>query len=139
MNDSLGHMLLVFAIYVLAVARLTRLINFDIVLDPMRLWIAGRAATAKQASSDAAIAEQNPAATAAIQRMARWNTLASFLSCPWCVGFWISLAGAAVPVGLVHWQWWCVIPVALACSHLVGIGAALSEDEGFELSPPLTI
>ncbi|WP_409428384.1 DUF1360 domain-containing protein [Mycobacterium sp. SMC-11] len=134
MNDSFGHTLLILAIYVLAVARLTRLINFDIVLDPLRMWISGRAATAKQASNDASVAEQKVAADTAIRRMIRWNTLASFLSCPWCVGFWISLAGAAVPVRLLGWQWWCVIPVAFACSHLVGVGASLSEDEDFELA-----
>jgi len=133
MNTSLGHTILILALYVLAAARVTRLINFDTVLDPLRLWIARRAQTAKRAQDEASVAGQRVAAASAGRRMGRWNTLASFLGCPWCVGFWISVGGAFVAVWLVQWQWWCVAPVALACSHLVGVMAPLSSDEDIEI------
>lgn len=133
MNYSLGNTTLILIIYVLAVARVTRLINFDTVGDPLRLWIARRAATAKRAGDQAAVAGQTVASAVASRREARWNTLAAFLGCPWCVGFWVALGGAFVAVWLVSWQWWCVIPVALAGSHLVGVMAPLASDEDIEI------
>lgn len=93
---------LVLGVYVLAVARLTRLINFDTVLDRPRMYYASK-----------------------VRHRRTW---VYFITCPWCVGLWISLAGAALVVHYLAWSWWWLLPLALACSHLVGIAAPLSAD-----------
>ncbi|OHU29032.1 DUF1360 domain-containing protein [Mycobacteroides chelonae] len=129
MNLGLGHAILILVIYVLAVMRLVRLINYDTVLDPLRLWIARRASTAQTASKEAFLAEQPVIAQAHARRMGRWNVLAYFLGCPWCVGFWLSLATGVLPVRIIGWPWWAFAPVALACSYLVGLVAPVSADE----------
>jgi hypothetical protein len=104
---GLGYAILVLTIYVLAVARVTRLINYDAVLDRPR---------------------------AAVVRFVRGNpTVVYFLTCPWCVGMWVALASAVLPVRLIGWPWWALLPVALACSHLVGLAAPLSADDDIEI------
>ncbi|MEU9805441.1 DUF1360 domain-containing protein [Mycobacterium sp. NPDC050853] len=128
MNTGLGLTVLILIIYVLAVMRLVRLINYDTILDPLRLWIAHRANTARIASDEAQTAGHPITARAHSRRMGRWNVLADFLGCPWCVGFWLSLAAAVVPVHVIGWPWWSVFGVALACSYLVGLVAPLSAD-----------
>lgn len=130
---SLGHIILILVIYVLAVARVTRLVNFDAVLDRLRLWIGRRAVVAQGAADEASAAGQMVLAASAGKRAARWNTVTYFLGCPWCVGFWVSLAGAPFAVGIIGWQWGCVVPVALAGSQLVGMLAGLSVDETVEI------
>lgn len=103
MTVSLGSAVLILAIYVLAVARLTRLINFDAVLDRPR---------------------------AAVVRFVRGNpTVVYFVTCPWCVGMWLAVGFALVPVRLIGWPWWAFIPVGLACSMLIGVAAPLSADD----------
>ena len=129
MNISLGYASLVLVLYVLAVMRLVRLVNYDTVLDPLRLLIARRASTARIASDEAYAAGQPIAGAAHSRRRARWNTLAYFLECPWCVGFWLSLATAVVPVLIIGWPWWAVVGVAFACSQLVGMLAPLSAED----------
>lgn len=112
--------LLVLVIYVLAVARITRLINADTVFDRIRLIPARAARSALLAGDD--------------KSRARWDTVVYFLECPWCVGMWISLATAIVPVLMLHWAWWTFLPLALAASHLVGVFsfAADTEEMGIE-------
>ena len=94
-------------IYVLAVARLTRLVNADIILDPLRVAVARRYGTD--------------------------STLSYFLGCPWCVGLWLSLLLAIPVVAFLGWSWWTLIPVGLACSHLVGLLAPLASDEDIDI------
>ncbi|ART68195.1 hypothetical protein BTO20_06000 [Mycobacterium dioxanotrophicus] len=133
MSHDLGVTILILIVYVLAVMRLVRLVNFDTVLDPLRIRIARRAQTAKSAGEEAEVNMQPIAAELHLRTMARWNTLAYFIGCPWCVGFWLSLATAIVPVVLVGWPWWAAFGVALATSHLVGLAAPLSADEDIEI------
>lgn len=103
MTVGLGYAILVLTIYVLAVARLTRLINFDAVLDRPRT---------------------------AVVRFVRGNpTVVYFVTCPWCVGMWVAVGTAIVPVMLIGWPAWALLPVGLACSHLVGLLAPLSADD----------
>ncbi|WP_100458947.1 DUF1360 domain-containing protein [Mycobacteroides abscessus] len=129
MNTGLGLTVLIFIIYVLAVMRLVRLINYDTILDPVRLWIAHRANLAMIAADEARTAGHPVTAQSHTRRMARWNLLAEFLGCPWCVGFWLALAAAVAPVHIIGWPWWAVFGVALACSYVVGLAAPLTADE----------
>jgi hypothetical protein len=99
--------MLILAIYVLTVARLTRLVNADIILDPLRVVVARRY------GSD--------------------STASYFLGCPWCVGLWLSLLLAIPVIAILAWPWWALIPVGLACSHIVGLLAPLASDEDIDI------
>lgn len=132
---TLGYVILVLALYVLAVMRVVRLLNHDTVLDGARAWVATRAATANAAAAEANAANHTTLGDAHQARAARWNTLIYWASCPWCVGFWVCVASAFLPVWIVGWPWWALFPVGFATSHLVGVAADLSapDDEiGFE-------
>jgi hypothetical protein len=114
---SLGHTILILIIYVLAVMRVTRLINADTVLDPPRLAIARRGRDYESSPTE----------------RKRWTTALYFVQCPWCVGFWLCLASAYLPVHLVGWPWWALFPVALAASHLVGVFAFAADTEEIDV------
>ena len=103
---SLAYFVLPLVIYVLAVMRLTKLINSDIILDPIRIRIA--------------------------RRFGPNSTLVYVLNCPWCVGMWIALAGAIPTVWVLGLAWLWVIPLGLACSQLVGMFAPLYTDDDIE-------
>lgn len=133
MNHSLGTIVLILVVYVLAVARITRLINYDKITDQLRLWPARQAAKAKAAADEAADAGQVTTEELLRRTQERWFIVLEFLGCPWCVGWWISLASAVVPVQLIGWPWWSVFGVALAASHLVGISDPLAADEDIEI------
>lgn len=135
MNHSLGLTILILIVYVLAVMRLVRLVNYDTVLDPLRLAVERRVVTARTIADQTELrADENDAVAKHFRRrQAQWATLAYFLGCPWCVGFWLSLATAIVPVLILGWPWWALFGVALATSHLVGIAAPLSADEDIEI------
>lgn len=94
---------IVLAIYVLAVMRLTRLINFDRVLDWFR--------------------------TAVVKVFGTHSEVVVFLGCPWCVGMWLSLAGAPAATASLGWPLWSAIPVGLACSQIIGMAAPLYADD----------
>ncbi|NOR03686.1 DUF1360 domain-containing protein [Mycolicibacterium fortuitum] len=129
MSHSLGTTVLILVVYVLAVARITRLINYDTVLDWARLFVARRAGSALAAAEEAEAADQWTVGKLHRKRQARWNILLEFLGCPWCVGMWVALAAAVAVVHVLGWSWWALVPVALACSYLVGLVAPLSADE----------
>lgn len=93
---------LILGIYVLAVARLTRLVNFDAILDRPRMYYA--------------------------KKVRHRRTWVYFITCPWCVGLWLALAAAVLPVWLLRWPWWAVAPLGLACSHVIGLAAPLASD-----------
>ena len=105
---------LTLGLYVLTVARITRLINFDAIFDKPRV---------------------------AIVRFVRGNpVVVYFLTCPWCVSMWVAIALAWVPIYFADNAVAFYLMLALATSHLVGIGAPLSEDkelkiEGYEDAP----
>lgn len=78
---------------VLAVARLTRFVTTDAVLDRPRAWV--------QARSGA--------------------MLTYLLGCPWCLSVWFGLP-AAVAVHFAGRAWWVQVPVlGLALSYGVGL------------------
>jgi len=132
-----GQTLLILAVYVLSCSRVTRLINSDVILDPARVWMAHRAAAAKTGRDEALSHGRHHHAERLERATARWNKAVYFVGCPWCVGFWICLAAAYLPVALIGWPWWAVVPVALSASHLVGVASALdTEDMQIEEEKP---
>lgn len=116
---SLGETLLVLLLYVLVAARVTRLINYDTLLDPIRLWIARRASSALIYARTSELPEEK---TSGLRRHQRWTKLSEFLGCPWCVGFWVAAALSPIPVVVIGWPWWTCAVLPFACSHLIGIG-----------------
>lgn len=129
----MGFAVLVLVIFVLAVARLTRLVNGDTILDPLRIWVVARQRHAKE-QAGYALGTAGAATVAMWQRRAdRWGTLNYFIQCPWCVGMWLSLGFAIIPVRLIGWPWWAFLPVALACSHLVGVFARFADTEEIDI------
>lgn len=118
---SLGNVLLVLAVYVLAVARITRLVNYDVIFDPVRLWVARRASTSATAAGEANANGMPTEYTAATRRYHRWTVASDFLACPWCIGMWAALATAPLVLHILAWPLWAWVPVALATSHLIGI------------------
>lgn len=94
---------LVLAVYTLAIMRLTRLINYDAILDRPR---------------------------SALVRFVRGNpTVVYFISCPWCVGFWLCAATAWVPLWHHDNAVARYVAVALAASMVIGLAAPLSADD----------
>jgi hypothetical protein len=114
---ELGRLVLILLLYVLACARVTKLINSDVIFDPPRLAVARRA--------------RNP--DVSDSRRARWATATYFLECPWCVGLWVCFAGAYPLMRLIHWPTWALVPVALAASHLIGVCARWTVDDDPEM------
>lgn len=126
----LSQTLLVLAIYVLVAARVTRLVNYDSLLDPIRLWIARHASIAQEQITEFTTPEQN---LRAARRYARWTTLFDFIACPFCIGFWASVALAPIPIEVIGWPLWTWAVLPWAASHLIGIGDRwVSEDVEIE-------
>jgi hypothetical protein len=129
MSASLGQIVVVAVIYVLAVMRVTRLINFDTVLDWLRVAVARPAAVADAAAVEADGAGQSIIAEMHRAKAGRWRTLQLFLSCPWCVSVWVAAGTAWLPLyhsGNAVVQY---VGVVLAASMVVGLLAPLSADE----------
>jgi hypothetical protein len=125
--------LLILTIYVLAVARLTRLINADMVLDAPRLAIAARERQHRSVAEGLEVDLTQPKLHEYHRSLARrWQTALYFVQCPWCVGMWLALAGAIVPIRLIGWPWWALFPVGLAASHLIGVFAFAADTEDMD-------
>lgn len=130
MTTDLGLALTILAIYVLALARLTRLINADTILDRPRLSIEARRREVETIVDREIELGRDPETVAYWQRREhRWATAFYFVQCPWCVGMWLALASAWLPVRLLSWPWWASLPVALAASHLIGVCARFADTE----------
>lgn len=122
----LGSIVLVLVIYVLVAARVTRSINYDKLLDWMRLWIARRASIAFKQAEESTTAEDQ---MQALRRCNRWNTLSDFVACPWCIGFWVSVALAPIAIELIGWPYWTLAVLPFAASHLIGVGDVLASED----------
>lgn len=133
MHFGLGYAILVLAIYTLAIARVTRLVNADTILDKPRIWLAGRARDAMLMSQEAAAHGQVERDRVFRATAARWNTALYFVQCPWCVGMWLALAAAYLPVWLIGWPAWALLPVGLAVSHIVGVSARFADTEDMSI------
>lgn len=90
----------------MAACRLTRLVTLDDITDSMRERLARR-------GDD--------------------DLLFRLIRCPWCIGFWITLAAIIVAwqiAPLHHVPWWFAIPAqALAASQVVGWLAGWQPDD----------
>lgn len=95
--------ILVLLLWVLALMRVTRLINADEITDPIRISIMNRTGPES-----------------------RWSY---FVQCPWCVSMWLGFVTAAFPIWLLHLPWWWLPLLALAGSHLTGLAAQLDEPD----------
>ncbi len=123
-------------VWFLAVARATRLINADTILDRPRLWLATRAVNARADADEAQALGQAVRHIHLDRRAGRWEKALAFVQCPWCVGMWWSLLSAWAPMLLLNlftrpWYLDAVIyvGVAMACSHLVGVCARFADTE----------
>lgn len=86
---------------VLAVARITRLVNADAILNGPR---------------------------SAIQRT-RFDHLAYFVTCPWCVSIWVA---AGVSTAAWYWRgqpWFQIVLLALAASYVTGLLASNLDEQ----------
>lgn len=130
---DLGHQTLILITYSLFIARLTKLVNSDMVLDRFRVIPFHKLELAKEIVAEATRMGRHAEAVKRGAAVRRWADVVYFVQCPWCVGFWLSLATAAVPVLLIGWPWWATIPVAFAVSHLVGVFAFAAHTEETEV------
>lgn len=127
---DLGLALTILAVYVLALARLTRLVNADTILDRPRLAIEARRREYETITDQEISLGKQPDIVSHWQRREhRWATAFYFVQCPWCVGMWLALFTAWLPVRLLNWPWLASLPIALAASHLVGVCARFADTE----------
>jgi len=120
---------MVAVVWVLAVARLTRLVNQDVVFDPVRLWVAGRVRGAGEAAAAAEVLDRAGAGRVWRRGERRWGTVEYFLGCPWCVSVWVAAFTAWIPLWHSHNVVAVYVGVVLAASHVVGVAAELSDDD----------
>jgi len=71
----------------LAGYRLTRVVTSDSISDPFRAWLWDRAYTHAGMTYDFQHDTQAPAV-----RSKAWRWVYDLLSCPYCLGFWLTLA-----------------------------------------------
>jgi len=121
-------------VYVLAIARLTRLINADTVLDRPRLAIITRARASRLDANEARALGQDVRARLLERRAQRWATLNYFVQCPWCVGMWLSFGTAWLPLWFAYNPVVQFIGTALATSHLIGVCARFADTEEIEVA-----
>jgi hypothetical protein len=132
--------LIVLIVWFLAIARVTRLINADTILDAPRAWLATRAVTAREDANLAKADGRELFPRQPLQRRAaRWEKTLAFTQCPWCVGMWLALLSAWAPMVLLSWfsrPWYLdavvYLALALAASHLVGVFARFADTEEIE-------
>jgi hypothetical protein len=80
-----------FLILALASYRLTRVVTDDTITDAARAWVWRRAYIVSAYDSER---DQETTMT----RSVAWSWLYRLVSCPFCVGWWVSLA--------CYWAWW---------------------------------
>lgn len=90
-------------LYVLAVMRVTRLVNADTVTDPLRI--------------------------AVMRHFGPESAAAYFIQCAWCVSMWVGLLTAPVLLKLVDLPLWWWPLLALAASHLTGLATRFDDEE----------
>lgn len=115
-------------VYVLAVARVTRLVNQDVVFDPVRLAVARRLSSVSRAVSELELSGRDGLAGRLRGVQSRWGAVSYFLGCPWCVSMWLAAATAWIPLWFAGNRVAVYVGVVLAVSHVVGLGARLADD-----------
>ena len=94
---------LTYVLYTLAVARIVRFINFDVLFDRPRLAI--------------------------VRAFNNSQTAVYFLTCPWCVSIWVAAATFWVPLFFSDNKLALYMMSFLAASHVVGMLAPLSSGD----------
>lgn len=115
-------------VYVLAVARVTRLVNADVVFDPVRLWVARRLSGVSRAAEECEFSGRDGLAARLRRVQGRWGAVTYFLGCPWCVSVWLAAATAWIPLWFAGNRVAVYAGVVLAVSHVVGVGARWADD-----------
>lgn len=94
----------VWVLAVVAVARLVRLVNVDVLLEPVRAWVE------RTAGPD--------------------SRRAYLMTCPWCASIWIAAAvmPAAYAVAGTSYTWVEVVFSILAASYAAGLADKYTED-----------
>lgn len=78
-----------------AVARLTRLVNFDVIAEPLRLGF--------------------------VNIFAHKAKALDFIMCPWCVSVWVAFVVAPLAYFFGDTAWFVVPALVLTCSHVAAI------------------
>jgi uncharacterized protein DUF1360 len=125
---------IVAVVYALALMRLTRLINADTILDRPRLAIITRARASQMDANEARALGQTVRVKLLESRAHRWATVMYFVQCPWCVGMWLALGSAWMPLYFHHNPVVAYLGVALAVSHLIGVCARFADTEEMEVT-----
>lgn len=121
------HLLGLLVVYALAVARVTRLINEDVLLDGPRdrviaaAWArryGGQPVSAR--AEDGSPLGQMPMWQAAKANGAVEPKLAYLITCPWCASIYVSLLAAPLWYWLGSSPWLLVPAAALAFSYVTG-------------------
>lgn len=115
---NLGWITLTLAVYIPAAARITKLINSDTILDPVRLFIARRIRDPKRSEAE----------------RLRWGKLDYWMSCPWCAGLWVTFGTAWAPLWFSHNPIIQYLGLGLATSMLIGLAARWTADDAPEVA-----
>lgn len=113
----------------LAAFRLTRLVGWDEITARPRAWASGvpdRSYKQLAASIEDSIAKGVDPWSGTVRKPPLSKEryyVAKLLHCPWCVGWWISLAVALVAYWRLDVSWWFAAAYALAVSSVVGLVA----------------
>lgn len=102
MPTDLGATVLSLVIYVLAAMRITRLLNFDAVLDTPRAGV--------------------------VRAFKGSPAVVYFVTCPWCVSIWVYAATAWLPIWHAWNAWYLYPALVLAGSMVAGLLSPLSAD-----------
>lgn len=101
----------ILATLILAVARITRLVTVDKLLEPVRDWFIVR-------FTPGDVTIERP----------QESKLVYLIHCPWCFGMWVSFIAWPITwyvADLDRWlhvtAWWAIPAGALALSHLIGL------------------
>ncbi|MDQ8706206.1 DUF1360 domain-containing protein [Streptomyces sp. LHD-70] len=117
------YSLTVFALVVLAVARATRLITTDSLTRPLRDKLGERALAAYRRDEQATdTSEREPSVP---PRAPGERGLYALVTCPWCIGFWLSMLAYVLIYAIGTWpstlpEWALAIVLVASTSWLVG-------------------
>lgn len=92
---------LLYLVYALAVARATRLVAEDKILEPARVWY--------------------------LSKTKEGSLLEYVATCRWCVSVWVSVPAAVVAVLWGFRPWFLIPALALAFSHVTGLLSRLED------------
>lgn len=105
---------LILVLYIFAVMRVTRLINYDTIMSWLHTWAAYR---------------WGPGS---------WQV--EFIGCPWCIGMWVALTTAWAPLlFFTGFPWYgylaMYLMIALTASMTTGLFSPLSSEDDMEFEP----